>query len=282
MPPILNRHRCHPKPMPTIFVDHIDDSRLDAYRDLRTQALTRHSGRFIVEGARLVRRLLASRFPIESALLGENQADALVDEFPAECPIYVTSKENMRRLVGYPFHLGSLGCGRRLPSAGLEALLKLNHPECLLLVCPRMIDPENLGAVIRVGAAFGVDGILLGRGCADPFSRRVVRVSMGNVLSIPIRESDDLEADVRALRKSWNVIPIASVLDPAAEQLEKAARPARMALLLGNETEGLDPCWLDLCPRQVTIPMQGGTDSLNVAVAAGVMLYHFTRAAATD
>ena len=83
--------------------------------------------------------------------------------------------------------------------------------------------------------------------------------------------------DLRRLRDEFGVELIASVAAGDAEPLETVQRPRRLGLLFGNEAQGLANEWLELCDRRVTIPMKRGTDSLNVAVAAGVFLYHFTR-----
>jgi tRNA G18 (ribose-2'-O)-methylase SpoU len=84
-----------------------------------------------------------------------------------------------------------------------------------------------------------------------------------------------MATDLRRLREQWGVQRVAAVADAAAEPLPGAARPGRFALLFGNEAQGLRREHLALCDRKVTIPMKPGTDSLNVAVAAAVFLYHF-------
>ncbi len=96
---------------------------------------------------------------------------------------------------------------------------------------------------------------------------------MGAALKIPVRKSSNLAADLQELAGPLGVQLAATVLDPTAEPLDQATRPERFALLLGSEGHGLPPEIVELCQRKITIPMQGGTDSLNVAVAAGIFLY---------
>jgi tRNA G18 (ribose-2'-O)-methylase SpoU len=98
---------------------------------------------------------------------------------------------------------------------------------------------------------------------------------MGSALEIPIVESQDLAADLNALRTADFEL-IAAVPDQAAEPLANAERRQRLAILFGSEGHGLSEEWLSLCHRRVTIPMQIGVDSLNVAVAAAVVLYALT------
>ncbi|MBI2477579.1 MAG: RNA methyltransferase [Planctomycetia bacterium] len=116
--------------------------------------------------------------------------------------------------------------------------------------------------------------------CSDPFSRRVLRVSMGATLKLPLIESDDVGADLHLLRNDFQFERLATVLKDA-EVLERSRRTDRIALLIGNEAHGLPDEISHACERRVTIPMQLGTDSLNAAVAAGIMLHHFTRAASS-
>jgi tRNA G18 (ribose-2'-O)-methylase SpoU len=118
--------------------------------------------------------------------------------------------------------------------------------------------------------------MILGERCHDPFWRQSIRVSMGAVFKLPIVQTDDLSRDLKRLRAEWNVELIATVLDNAAEPLASSRRKPKTSLLFGNEAQGLDQYWIDACDRKVTIPMHHGTDSLNVAVAAGIFLYHFT------
>ena len=150
-----------------------------------------------------------------------------------------------------------------------------------LIVCPEVADGANLGSIFRIAAAFGVDGVVLGEQCCDPFSRRCLRVSMGGVLRAPLVESSDLTADLTDLKRRWHVELLAAVLDETAEPLDRLRRPSRVGLVFGSESVGLADRWLAICDRRVTIPMQPGTDSLNLAVAAGIFVYHMMGRGAT-
>ncbi len=265
--------------MPRIAVHSIDDPRLAPYRELSQRNLTRGSGLFIAEGDKLAERLIASRFPVESLLAEPAQAERFERLAPEQTPIYIAERTLLEATIGFNFHRGVLACGRRLPGATIAALIAAGRlPGAVVLVCPDVQDPTNLGSIIRTTAAFGCLGIVLGRHCADPFSRRILRVSMGTALQLPIVESRDLTADLLALRDGSFTLA-ATVVDPAAEPLAGFSPPPKLALLLGSEGHGLAPQWTDLCDRRITIPMHLGIDSLNVAVAAAVLLYHCTHVA---
>lgn len=255
------------------LVESLDDPRLWPYGQLKERELARQGDRFIAEGEYVVRRLLASAFAVESVLLARRRADEIAPLIDPTIPVYVLPDALMPRLLGFRFHSGVIACGRRRPSADLTPLLAGDHPRTFL-VCPEISNTENLGSLIRIGAGFGIDAMILGEHSCDPFFRQAIRVSMGTVFSLPIVRSDDLAADLRRMRAA-GVELAATVLDESAEPLRQARRGPRLALLMGNEAQGLRPRWLDLCDRRITIPMKLGTDSLNVSVAAGIFLWHF-------
>ena len=262
------------------IVAQLDDPRLEPYRNLKATNLTRWSNQFVAEGALVVERLIASRFRVQSVLISRRHARHLPDNIPPECPIYLLEHELAEQLVGYTFHTGILACGLRQPSPPVDALCPADGRFTLVAVCPNVNDPENIGAIIRLCAGFGVAGLILGPGCADPFSRRVLRVSMGTAFTLPIVESTDLRRDLLRLRDEFDFELCATVLDATAEPLESSVPAARMGILFGNEKHGLDREWIDLCARKLTIPMAAGADSLNVAVAAGIFFHHLRQAGA--
>ncbi len=258
-------------------IDSLDDPRVAPYRNLKDRALDRSGGAFIAEGEHLVRRLLASDFVVDSVFLSERRAAEVADVVPATIPVYVASTRLMEKVLGFKFHSGVIACGRRKPHRPLEEVIPKGRERLTLMICPDISNVENIGAIIRISAAFGADALVLGERCHDPFWRQSVRVSMGAVFHLPIYQSADLRGDLERLRNEWGVELAATVLDGGAEPLASARRRPRFGLLLGGEAQGLGRPFVDACQRRVTIPMHLGTDSLNVAVAAAVFLYHFTR-----
>jgi len=258
-------------------VDDLDDPRLWPYRELKDRALDRSGGFFIAEGENVVRRLLASDFEVESVFLSERRADAMADAVPQGVPVYVAPQAVMEQVLGFKFHSGVIACGRRKAKLTIDDVVPRERERLTLAVCPDISNVENIGSIVRLSAGFGVDALVLGEKCHDPFWRQSVRVSMGTIFSLPLVHTDDLLRDLARLRAEWGVELAATVLHPDAEPLSRASRPARFGLLFGGEAQGLEPAYVAACDRRVTIPMKLGTDSLNVAVAAGIFLYHFTR-----
>lgn len=264
--------------MPLIPIDSADDPRLEIYRNLRGANLCRWSGKFIAEGRLVVERMLAAGLCAESIVAEEQHAADMAVLAPGDPPVYCLSRRSIRQLIGFDFHRGVLACGLRPPPLPLDSLVAPSGP-ATLVVCPQIQDPENLGAILRSACVLGAGGVLLGRRCADPYSRRVLRVAMGNSFRLPQAEIADATADLLRLRDELQMTLVAAVLDESAEPLETFQPPPRVALLLGEEGHGLERTILDLCQRKVTLQMSRGADSLNVAVASGVFLYHLLRIA---
>ena len=264
--------------MPVIPIHSLADPRLAPYRNMKERDLARDGDRFIAEGENLVKRLLASRLTTESVLLAERRVAEIAPLVPDSIPVYAAPADVVNQVLGFKFHAGVMAVGIRGQSPTIDDVMATASAErTTLLICPEIEKTDNLGALIRIAAAFGVHAMILGERCCDPFFRQSVRVSMGAAFVLPIVRTENLARDLQRLRNDYNVQLIATVLDTDAEELQHVAAPPRLGLLLGNEAQGIGPEYLKLCDRRVTIPMKLGTDSLNVAVAAGVFLYHFTR-----
>jgi tRNA G18 (ribose-2'-O)-methylase SpoU len=261
-----------------VLIDSLDDPRVRHYRNLKDRELDRSGKWFIAEGEHVVRRLLASDFPVESVFLSEKRAAEFATVVPDGIPVYVAPQALMERVMGFKFHSGVIACGRRKPPGTIDDVIAKDPARPLTIVaCPDLSNVENIGTMIRLCAGFGIDALVLGERCHDPFWRQSVRVSMGTIFSLPIVHSENLLRDLRRLREEWGVELAATVLDESAEPLSRATRPERFGLVFGNEAQGLDAAHVAACDRRITIPMKLGTDSLNVGVAAGIFLYHFTR-----
>ena len=144
----------------------------------------------------------------------------------------------------------------------------------LIVVCPEITDPQNLGGILRSAAAFGARAVLVADGCADVFSRRVIRVSMGGVFSVLVGRIDGPNETAIAL-ESVGYALVAAVVDEKLDPVATYRWPARSALVLGAENEGVPREWAAVCSSTVTIPMSGAVDSLNVGVAAGICMHSY-------
>ncbi|MDP3179828.1 MAG: RNA methyltransferase [Spirochaetaceae bacterium] len=238
-------------------------------------------GHLALEGAFLIERGIVAGLEIlqlfcvparaawASALLAQAQGSRpapVRDSLPA--PIVLPESE-IARIAGYPFHRGALGIARR-PTPPTE-LPTPAEGDSTILALPESGDPENIGSAFRSAAAMGCAALLLGPKGPDPYSRRILRVSMGASLTLPWARLQGPEGLSSLATRGYRCA--ACVLDSEAIEVDAYSRPPRLVLVMGNEAYGLSPPWLEACDDRITLSMSGGVDSLNAAVAAAVFLY---------
>ncbi len=145
-----------------------------------------------------------------------------------------------------------------------------------VLLAEDMQDPGNVGTMIRTAAAFGFDGILLAGACADPWSPKAVRSSMGAVFRLNIWERGDVNEALEELEEE-NLPLFAAALSEHAEKAGFFRFPERFVLAVGNEGHGLSEALLDASEKVIRIPMTPGAESLNAATAAAVLMWEVYR-----
>ncbi|MEM8782248.1 MAG: RNA methyltransferase [Planctomycetota bacterium] len=248
-----------------------DDPRLELYLNLRDRQVRSWHGLFLAEGNFVVERLVQSGLRRHSLLCAEKRAAKWRGLWPDPDTLLVAPDDVLEAAVGFALHQGVIAAGHVPPPTPLERIAA----QPTLVVLPEITNVDNLGLIVRIAAGLGADALLLGPRCADPWYRRAVRLSMGAVFRLPIVRSDDLLGDLRRVRETFGFRVVGTALRGDAFPLHEARRRGPTALLFGPEGAGLRDEELELCDDVVTIPMNAGVDSLNVAVAAGIVLHHF-------
>jgi tRNA G18 (ribose-2'-O)-methylase SpoU len=278
-----------------IEVEDLDDPRLSGFRELNDPAVRRRLeaelGIIVVEGRVAVRQLLDSDLAVRALLVDDHQVTLAVDLVDAVretgAPVYVAPRDRMASLVGFRLHRGVVAVAGRPPDADPDRVLAeaargngLPGSPSLVAVLEGLNDPENVGALFRNAAAFGVRAVLLDPTCADPLYRRAVRVSVGHALHLPFARLDPWPEGLDRVRSAGFVVcalaprpdarPPVSLHDLRDHLAARAPAPTGVALLVGAEGPGLSAAALAAADEVVTIPMAPGVDSLNVATAAAV------------
>ncbi len=259
-----------------IPLDDPADPLLADYRDLTDVALRRVAepagGLYIAESSKVLARALAAGHRVRSVLVQRKWLDDAQRLLGArDVPVYLVPDEVAEAVTGYAVHRGLLAAMHRPQPPRVDDGVAGAR---LVLVLDDIVDHTNVGAAFRGAAALGADAVLVGPRCADPLYRRSVRVSMGTVFQVPWTRLPAWPQAAGILHGAGFHLTALALTTGAVPLAEFAARrPARVALLLGAEGDGLGPAALAAADTVVTIPMSAGVDSLNVAAAAAVALW---------
>lgn len=228
---------------------------------------------FVIEGARLIQEAHLSGVNLDLVLISSQpspRAVQLADELAATIPVEEVSSDLFKRISDTENPQGILAIARHQPR-------DLPADWDFLVVADGLRDPGNLGALLRTAAAAAADGVILTPQCADVYSPKVVRAAMGAHFKMAI------------LHKSWEELILLC--------RQRPKQPARLlvsdvesgspcwqvdlrqplALVIGSEAEGISPAARQAADQQIIIPMPGKIESLNAAIAAGILLFEVVR-----
>ncbi len=255
-----------------VQVGNPNDPRIADYSHVADPKWLKAAGLFVAEGRLVVERLIrCERFRLHSVLVTPTAHRALAEGAAIESPVFVAEREVISQIAGFDFHRGCLALAHRpseTPGLELDAATRI-------LALEGVADPANVGALFRVAAAFGVGGLLLDPATADPFYRKALRTSMGAVLHVPFARVTPWPGAI-AEYKSRGFRVLALTPRPDAPRLADVAPDHRGPLLVmvGAEGAGLSPAAMEAADVLVRIPTAPAVDSLNVSVAAGIVLSH--------
>lgn len=260
---------------------------LDVYARLsENQLLNRaepEKGIFIAESPKVISRALDGGCkPLSMLIETKELTGEAKDLLPriGDIPVYTAEYEVLKQLTGFPMTRGAL-CAMQRPALPTAEVLCRNARRIAIL--ENVVNPTNVGAIIRSAAALNIDAVLLTPGCSNPLYRRAIRVSMGTVFQIPwtfFNDAADAWPDEGLqLLKSMGFKTAAMALSDQSVSIDDPAllREEKLAIILGTEGEGLLTETIAACDYTVKIPMTHGVDSLNVAAASAVAFWQLTR-----
>ena len=267
-------------------IESLDDPRIDPFRDVRDRDLRGRDGLFMAESELVVRRLIRQPERLHSLLLSHEKFDRLSGELgvlPESVSVFLADLDQISKIAGFHVHRGVLATGHRPAPDELRVECVMNGIDadatCTLLLARGLTNVDNMGALFRNAAAFGVDAIILDDACCDPLYRKAIRVSMGHALSVPWAIADDWIETLKALQHRWGICLAAAECTSDSTPADQMEWPARSGVILGSEGPGLDQETIRLCDRVVEIPMASGVPSLNVATASAILLWEIRRQA---
>lgn len=250
------------------------DPRVADFLDVRERDLVGRRGRFVAEGE-VVLRLLAERAPhlVRAVLVVDRRLPRirpLLPRLPADTPVLVAGQPVADALTGLHLNRGILAIADKPQPPPLDRLLTAAPARATVPVLAGLANHDNVGGVLRNAAAFGAPFAIADRETADPFYRKAVRVSVGGSVLVPVARTADLPGALDALEAAGFALLALTPRETAAD-IGGLVPPPRAAVLLGTEGPGLPEALLARA-TPVRIPMAEGFDSLNVAVASGIVL----------
>lgn len=255
-----------------------DDARIDAFSNVRERDLVGRQGCFIAEG-RVVLGVLMQRAPqsIKSLLVLKNRVNGVIEllgSLPPSVPVYSAAQPVMDAIAGFHLHRGILAIAQRGEPPEISPLLGSLGSDALVAVLAGISNHDNMGAIFRNAAAFEADAVVLDGECCDPYYRKAIRVSVGAVLKVPHARAGQMEAALNAL--SAANFDVFAFSPRGAMPVGKLPKSGRRALVFGAEGQGLPEAVLRSV-KTCRIAMSDSFDSLNVATASGLALYHASR-----
>ncbi|ACL25650.1 TrmH family RNA methyltransferase [Chloroflexus aggregans] len=259
-----------------MLITSLTNPTIKMLRALRQRKARDEQGRYLIEGIRLVGEAIQCGAPLEMIivapdLLTSSFAHELVEHYIAGGGRVLTvSAEVLGSLASKEHPQGIIGVGRARYTPLADLVAGVNGWVALVDVA----DPGNLGTILRTADGAGFSGVILIGSTVDPFDPAAVRASMGALFSQQIARAgwDELLAWRQA-----RSLPVIGSSDRGTVDYRTATYPRPLILVLGSERQGLSDEQLAACDTVVRIPMRGRSDSLNLAVAAGILMYEITR-----
>jgi TrmH family RNA methyltransferase len=247
---------------------------INEYRALRRKYGRQEKGQYLLEGWRALGAAIAARAPIVSIAVLSDDLDRpeLLELKKRRIPIGTVGERDLARISATE-HSQGVVARVRIVRHEFDLLLEPGHR--VLLALDAVGDPGNVGAMIRTADWFGAGGVLLGQGCVDAFNEKVVRATAGSLFHLPIIGDLDLPDMLTMCRSAGFQLAVA---DADGSLTLSEWRPSnRCVIVVGSEGHGVSPSVQSLADVRVSIPRIGRAESLNVAVAAGLLLEKASR-----
>ena len=248
----------------TEHITSLKNAKVTTWKSLKDRKGRKETGCFLVEGRKMVEEALASAFPVDAILVDADRAAEF--SLPRHIPVFTM-----------PSHVLAAVCDTKTPQ-GIAAVVRMAGVQLTgsrLVAMDGVQDPGNVGTIIRTADAAGFDGVILSTQCADVFSPKVLRATMGSIFRMGIRVTDDLPGVLAQMVKEGASV-LSSQLD-GEPFYQRSPLNERFVLVIGSEGNGVTDEVKAVATHKVKWPMRGGAECLNAAVAAGIMMYELSR-----
>ncbi|MBW7889260.1 MAG: RNA methyltransferase [Bacteroidetes bacterium] len=262
-------------------VTNLELPELSPYITLKRPEEHLQKGMFIAEGEKVFSRLFASPLKIFSALLTPEwfeEKKELLETNKNSIQVFIAGKAQLETIVGFRLHQGIMATAQIPKQITVTEFLEEKKEPALTVLVDGIVNAENMGVLARNCACFGVDALFVLPTSCDPYLRRSVRNSMGNIFMLPVVYISEPEKEIQQLKNSGFTL-YAAHPNAQSRDIRQCSFSKKSCIVLGAEGNGISEELLSLCDEFVTIPMKTGIDSLNVASAGAVMLWEASKSA---
>lgn len=251
-------------------ITSVHNPQVQALRDLQKARNRRETGLFLAESAKMVREALAlslCRTLVVDGKRREDYGELIAEAESMGCEVLMVTAAIMQAISEAKTPQG-VCCTVAIPEEPRALSGRL------IVAMDGVQDPGNVGTILRTADAAGFDGALLGAGCADLYGAKTLRATMGSVFRVPVMRTDDLAASLEEMKARGYAV-VATELGGADFYTHCPHESA--VLVIGSEGRGVSQAVRDAATHHLALPMRGGAESLNAAVAAGIMIYEMAR-----
>ena len=252
----------------------LQNPQVKAAAELKQKKYRQQQGLFLAEGLRTVEEAVASKTVVSifyTAIEDDRTRSVLEEAAAQQLKLYCVSDAVMKKIADTDTPQGIIAVCK-MQNVTLDKLLSKGE---MLLVLDRVGDPGNLGTMLRTADAAGIGGVVLLKGCVDIYAPKTVRSSMGSLFHVPVVSGIGEDNFIAEAKDAGYELLVTSL--EGADNLFKADLGGRIAFVMGNEAGGVSANLLERADKRVFIPMAGRAESLNVAMAAGVVMFEALR-----
>lgn len=252
----------------------LQNPQVKAAAELKQKKYRQQQGLFLAEGLRTVEEAVHSKTVVSIfyTAIDDDRTRCVLEEAAAQqLKLYCVSDAVMKKIADTETPQGIIAVCK-VHDVTLDKLLSKGE---MLLVLDRVGDPGNLGTMLRTADAAGIGGVVLLKGCVDIYAPKTVRSSMGSLFHVPVVSGVAEDKFIAEAKDAGYELLVTSL--EGADNLYKADLGGRIAFVMGNEAGGVSASLLERADKRVFIPMAGRAESLNVAMAAGIVMFEALR-----
>ncbi|KPB05558.1 RNA methyltransferase [Bacillus sp. CHD6a] len=246
-------------------IESIKNNKVKQWKKLQKKKEREQSGTFIIEGFHLVEEALKVENLVEEIIISEDRT--VPNEWNLNHVELIYATPNVLKEISETETPQGVAAICRIPAQHTHTI----QPNQKILLLDNVQDPGNVGTMIRTADAAGMDMVILGEGCADLYSSKVIRSTQGSIFHLPIARGD-LKSYIQQCKELNTPVYGTSLQNGLPFQQVQPSQS--FALILGNEGKGMAQEHLNMTNKNLFIPIHGQSESLNVGVAAGILMYY--------